>query len=114
MSNSSLPLPDRILSTIDVTESQSPFDLDPSVKRHRSRVAIEKLLVEDLGLTELKKSVAELTRHLETEPADLRADLRAAAARTLRILAALRVEGEPADPRQYEFAQTAASNPPST
>jgi hypothetical protein len=114
MSNSSLPLPDRILSTIDVTESQSPFDLDPAVKRHRSREAIEKVLVEDLGLTELKESVAELTRHLETEPADIRADLRAAAARTLRILAALRVEAKPEDTPEFEFTQTAASKPPST
>ena len=114
MSHSSLPLPDRILSAIDVAESQSPFEPDPTVKRHRSRDAIEKLLVEDLGLTELKKSVAELTRHLETEPADIRADLRAAAARTLRILAALRVDRDATETSQYEFTQIAANRPPST
>jgi|GEM_PF-6310389 hypothetical protein len=84
---------DQLVETKILSALENAALLAPSAdagKMETARRLIRRELESDLGLTELKAAVAELTQHLETEPADTRADLRAAAARTLRVLAALR------------------------
>lgn len=89
-------LAERILTAIEATTAEVDAEAASSAafqdaKRERLCAAIEQTLAADLGLAELKRAVAQLTQNLETASPFERAEVRAAAARALRVLAALRL-----------------------
>lgn len=90
------PLAREIIGVVTAVQERFNYDTigvaepDVEVLRDLQAQAVEDTLRKSLFLDELAASVAEVARHLETEPPELRAALRAAIARTMRELAAFR------------------------
>jgi hypothetical protein len=59
-------------------------------KEAKMIAAIQQTLASELGLAELRRSLSELTMNLESATPFQRADIRAAAARALKVMASLR------------------------
>jgi len=71
-------------------ESKTGAEGNLRSKEEKIVIAIQQTLASELGLAELRRALSELTMNLESATPFQRADIRAAAARALKVMASLR------------------------